>query len=130
MTLANKFRTGLGNFAGSDSLARSSLAVNEDHTKRKEITYVSIKSVEEKSDRKRVAIGEVGHWGTFPLDLGMFNEFLKEHRRVEELEATLSRQTKEMKAVLIRLKEQEAALQKVSAQIELNEATQQTVAEK
>ena len=43
----------------------------------------------------------------------LLNEFLKEHRKVEELEAALD-------AVTARLKEQETQLQKVTAQIQMN----------
>jgi septal ring factor EnvC (AmiA/AmiB activator) len=74
----------------------------------------------------------------------LLNEFLKEHRKVEQqdrkiqeqegtiaqqrkdsqaktdkLEATIAQQQKEMQAVIARLNEQAAQIQKVSAQIEL-----------
>jgi hypothetical protein len=45
----------------------------------------------------------------------LLNEFLKEHRKVEKLEAALD-------AVNERLKEQDAKIQKVSAQIEMNKS--------
>jgi len=45
----------------------------------------------------------------------LLNEFLKEHRRVEKLEAALD-------AVIARLKEQETQIQKVSAQVESSKA--------
>ena len=48
------------------------------------------------------------------------NEFLKEHRRVEKLEAAL-------RAVTARLAEQDARIQKVSAQIEANKSLPQIV---
>ena len=50
----------------------------------------------------------------------LLNEFLKGHRRNEEQEATISRQQKQIEALT-------AGLQKVSAQLELNKPTQQTV---
>jgi hypothetical protein len=43
----------------------------------------------------------------------LLNEFLKEHKKVEQLEATAARQQKEIEALT-------AGLQKVSAQVELN----------
>ena len=43
----------------------------------------------------------------------LLNEFLKEHRKNEEQEATIARQQKQIEALT-------AGLQKVSAQVELN----------
>ena len=51
----------------------------------------------------------------------LLNEFLKEHRKVEKLEATVAQQQKQMKALT-------AGLQKVSAQLELRKTSPQTVA--
>jgi hypothetical protein len=50
----------------------------------------------------------------------LLNEFLKEHRRVQELEANAARQQKQIEALA-------AGLQKVSAQIELRKPAPQTV---
>jgi hypothetical protein len=50
----------------------------------------------------------------------LLNEFLKEHRKVEELEANAARQQKQIDAL-------SAALQKVSAQLEVSKAAPQTV---
>jgi Chaperone of endosialidase len=50
----------------------------------------------------------------------LLNEFLKEHRKVEELEANAAQQQKQIEALT-------AGLQKVSAQLELNKAAPQTV---
>jgi hypothetical protein len=50
----------------------------------------------------------------------LLNEFLKEHKKVQKLEAALE-------AVNARLKEQAAQIQKVSAQLELSKAAPQTV---
>jgi septal ring factor EnvC (AmiA/AmiB activator) len=54
----------------------------------------------------------------------LLNEFLKEHRKVEEqnvkqqkLEATVAQQRKEIDALKAELKEQAALIQKVSAQL-------------
>jgi len=48
------------------------------------------------------------------------NEFLKEHRKNEEQEATIARQQKQIEALT-------AGLQKMSAQLELNKPAPQTV---
>jgi hypothetical protein len=50
----------------------------------------------------------------------LLNEFLKEHQRVQELEANAARQQKQIEALA-------AGLQKVSAQVELNQRAPQTV---
>jgi hypothetical protein len=50
----------------------------------------------------------------------LLNEFLKEHRKNEEQEATIARQQKQLEALT-------AGLQKVSAQIELSKPAPQTV---
>ena len=54
----------------------------------------------------------------------LLNEFLKEHRNVENLktnfEATVAQQQKEIQALVTTVKEQAAQIQKVTAQIELN----------
>jgi hypothetical protein len=75
----------------------------------------------------------------------LLNEFLKEHRKVEEqeaalaqqrkdfqtkigkLEATIAQQQKGMDAVMARLDQQSAQIQKVSAQLELRKPAPQTV---
>jgi hypothetical protein len=48
----------------------------------------------------------------------LLNEFLKEHRRVEELQTTVAQQQKGMELLAAQLKEQAAQIQKVSAQLE------------
>jgi hypothetical protein len=50
----------------------------------------------------------------------LLNEFLKEHRKVQELEASAVQQQNEIEALT-------AWLQKVSAQLELNKPSPQTV---
>ena len=68
----------------------------------------------------------------------LLNEFLKEHRKVEEQEATISQlkkefqtavaqQQKEIQALTAQLKEQAAQIQKVSAQIEVSKPAPRTV---
>jgi hypothetical protein len=51
----------------------------------------------------------------------LLNEFLKEHKRVEELKG-------EMQTMVAQLKEQAAQIQKVSAQLQLNNSAARTVA--
>lgn len=57
----------------------------------------------------------------------LLNEFLKEHKKVEELkrefQATAAKQQKEIQALTAQLKEQAAQIQKVSARFEMNAAT-------
>ena len=55
----------------------------------------------------------------------LLNEFLKEHKKVEQLEATAAQQQKEIKALTASLKEQAVQIQKVSAQVELNKPAAQ-----
>ena len=50
----------------------------------------------------------------------LLNEFLKEHRKVQDLEANAGRQQKQIDALT-------AGLQKVSAQLELTKSAPQTV---
>ena len=65
----------------------------------------------------------------------LLNEFLKEHKKVEQLQATVTQQQKDFQAAIAKLKEtvtarlneQAAQIQKVSAQLELNRAAPQTV---
>jgi hypothetical protein len=56
----------------------------------------------------------------------LLNEFLKEHRKVQELETRLAQQQKEFAA---RLKEQDAKIQNVSDKIELNKPAPQMVSD-
>jgi uncharacterized coiled-coil protein SlyX len=57
----------------------------------------------------------------------LLNEFLKEHRKVQELEANDAEQQREIKALVATVKEQTAQIQKVSAQLEATIRAQQTV---
>jgi uncharacterized coiled-coil protein SlyX len=50
----------------------------------------------------------------------LLNEFLKEHQKVQSLEATVAQQQKRMEVLTAQLKEQAAQIQKVSAQLEVN----------
>ena len=57
----------------------------------------------------------------------LLNEFLKEHRKVQKLEANDAEQRSESKALAATVKEQAAQIQKASAQLELSKAAPQTV---
>jgi predicted ribosome quality control (RQC) complex YloA/Tae2 family protein len=57
----------------------------------------------------------------------LLNEFLKEHRKVEELEAKLAKQEKDFTA---RLKEQDAKIQQVNDKLELSKPALRTVLKK
>jgi uncharacterized coiled-coil protein SlyX len=73
----------------------------------------------------------------------LLNEFLKEHKRVEEQEAriaglnsrvvkqeqAIAQQQKEMETLTAQLKEQAAQIQKVSTQRELNKSAPQVVSD-
>ena len=54
----------------------------------------------------------------------LLNEFLKEHRKVEKLEATIAQQHKNLEAAVAELKGQ---IQKGSSQLELSKPAPQTV---
>jgi hypothetical protein len=59
----------------------------------------------------------------------LLNEFLKQHRRVKQLRATLSEQSKEMELLTATWKEQQAQIQKVSDQLEASKVAPQIVAD-
>ena len=65
----------------------------------------------------------------------LLNEFLKEHRQVEELKATVAKQEatntqqqNEIEALTARVREQMSALQKVNARLEARKPTPQIAA--
>jgi trimeric autotransporter adhesin len=60
----------------------------------------------------------------------LLNEFLKEHRKVEELSSIVAGQRKEINALAAAVKEQASQVQKVSAQVELSKAQPQKVVNK
>jgi hypothetical protein len=70
----------------------------------------------------------------------LLNEFLKEHRKVEELKSAMAQQRKEFEAAIVRqqettealvtrVNEQEAQIQKVSAQVEASKSGSQMLVE-
>jgi len=60
----------------------------------------------------------------------LLNEFLKEHRTVQEQKTTIAQLEKGMKTVIARLEEQASQIQKVSARIEVSKAIGQTALNK
>jgi uncharacterized coiled-coil protein SlyX len=57
----------------------------------------------------------------------LLNEFLKEHKKVQDLEVTVAQQQKGMEVLTTQLREQAAQIQKVSVQLQLNRRAPQTV---
>jgi len=60
----------------------------------------------------------------------LLNEFLKEHKKVEEQQASISQLKSEMQTMVAQLKEQAAQIQKVSAQLEVNKPAAKVVVNK
>jgi hypothetical protein len=81
----------------------------------------------EKVSPDRVARDEQGKPYTVryeAVNAMLLNEFLKEHRKVEELEAKLAKQEKDFTAPL---KQQDAKIQQVNDKLELSKPAPQTV---
>jgi len=57
----------------------------------------------------------------------LLNEFLKEHRIVQEQEATIAQLKSGMRTLAATVKEQASQIQKVSAELELRKPEPQTV---
>ena len=57
----------------------------------------------------------------------LLNEFLKEHREVQEQKATIAEFKKKIANLTATVKEQAAQIQKVSAELESNRRAQRTV---
>jgi hypothetical protein len=60
----------------------------------------------------------------------LLNEFLKEHKKVEEQQASISQLESEMQTMVAQLKEQGNQIQKVTAQLEVSKPAPQVVATK
>jgi hypothetical protein len=58
----------------------------------------------------------------------LLNEFLKEHKKVQDLQATVARQQMGIQALTAQLKEQATQIQKVSAAVQLRSGSR-TVAQ-
>ena len=55
----------------------------------------------------------------------LLNEFLKEHRKVQEQEAAIAQMRKGMDALVAHIKEQDSKIQKVSDRVEMSKAAPQ-----
>jgi hypothetical protein len=75
----------------------------------------------------RNAKGEVAAIRFDSINAMLLNEFLKEHRKVGELQATVAQQQKGLEVLTAQLKEQAAQIQKVSAQLETSKPASQVV---
>ena len=64
------------------------------------------------------------------LGVMLLNEFLKEHKKVEEQQASIAELKSTVGVLTAQLKEQAAQIQKVSAQLEVNKPAPQVVANK
>jgi hypothetical protein len=92
------------------------------------IAGIQNRAVSAAADPHLVLVDDNGKLGTVAVkEIGgktahhtMLNEFLKEHLKVEELQATVAQQQKQIEALT-------AGLQKVSAQIEMNKRAPQVV---
>jgi trimeric autotransporter adhesin len=62
------------------------------------------------------------------INILLLNEFLKEHKKVEQQQASISQLKSEMQTMVAQLKEQNAQIQKVSAQLEASKPAPQIVA--
>jgi uncharacterized coiled-coil protein SlyX len=65
-----------------------------------------------------------------PNAQAMLNELLKEHLKVEELEATVAQQQKQIETLTALLKKQSTQIQKVSAQLEISKPVAKVVVNK
>jgi hypothetical protein len=87
-----------------------------------------------KVNRELITLDEEGRPQTVryeAVNAMLLNEFLKEHRRVQKLEATMTQQQENFQSKLAQQQKQiealTAGLQKVSAQLELNKTAPRTV---
>ncbi len=64
------------------------------------------------------------------VNVMLLNEFLKEHKKVEEQQASISQLKSEMQTLVAQLKEQAAQIQRVSAQLEVSKRAPQVVVNK
>ena len=78
----------------------------------------------------RDAKGEVFTVRYEAVNAMLLNEFLKEHGKVEKLEATAAQQQQEIRALTASLKEQASQIQKVSAQVEMSKSAPRVVLNK
>ena len=64
------------------------------------------------------------------VNILLLNEFLKEHKKVEEQQASIRELKSEMQTMVAQIKEQAAQIQKVSAQLEVRKTAPQVVVNK
>jgi hypothetical protein len=64
------------------------------------------------------------------IGMMLLNEFLKEHKKVEELQAIVAQQQNGMDVLTAQLKEQATEIQKVSAQLEMSKPAAKVVVNK
>jgi hypothetical protein len=64
------------------------------------------------------------------VNILLLNEFLKEHKKVEEQQASIRELKSEMQTMVAQIKEQAAQIQKVSAQLEVRQTAPQVVVNK
>jgi hypothetical protein len=64
------------------------------------------------------------------INVMLLNEFLKEHKKVEKQQASISHLKSEMQTMVAQLKEQAAQIQKVSARLEVNKPAAKVVVNK
>ena len=57
----------------------------------------------------------------------LLNEFLKEHRKLQELEANAAEQQRDIKVLIATVKKQSAQIQKVTADIEMSKTASNIV---
>jgi len=62
------------------------------------------------------------------VNVMLLNEFLKEHRRVQDLKSIVAKQEATIEAVVAMLKEQASQIRKVSAQLEISKVAPQVAA--
>ena len=64
------------------------------------------------------------------INVMLLNEFLREHKKVEEQQASISQLKSEVQTMVAQLKEQAAQIQKVSAQLQVNKPAPKVVVNK
>jgi hypothetical protein len=74
--------------------------------------------------------GEISGVRYEAIPILLLNEFLKEHKKVEQQQASISQLKSEMQTMVAQLKEQAAQIQKVSAQLEVSKPAPQVVTNK
>jgi methyl-accepting chemotaxis protein len=76
-----------------------------------------------------VADGKINTVRYEAVNAMLLNEFLKQHRKVEEQEATIAQLKSGMEALTATMKEQASQIQKVSDRLEVSEPARQLVAD-